>query len=240
VVFRAPPNFPRTAAANDGVVVEPGKVATADLVVVDGRRLWGRVVDADSGQPMPGRQVGYYGPAAPRGGANLGTTTDSKGEFSFRVPAGPSYVYIMDGWGRGAEANVTVPENQDLGPAVLRASARDRYQRDLAIEPFKRIVRPFGPPMVMDSSGSVSGVVVDSAGKPIGGARIFSPGDPPDKFVTSDKNGSFVLSRMPEGSTFGLFACKQGYHAWVGTPRTGDVLRIVLEPKVTTSTAAAK
>jgi beta-lactamase regulating signal transducer with metallopeptidase domain len=58
VIFLAPANSSRTAAANDGVVVEPGRVTTADLVVVDGRRLWGRVVDASSGRPMPGNPVG--------------------------------------------------------------------------------------------------------------------------------------------------------------------------------------
>jgi protocatechuate 3,4-dioxygenase beta subunit len=231
VFFQAPANFAGTAAANDGVIAEPGKVTTADLVVVDGRRLWGRVVDATSGKPMPGVQIGYYGPAAPRSGARcLGRTTDAKGEFSFRVPPGRSYVYIMDGIhsGPGTDANVVVPENQDVGPAVLRVSAKDRIATDFTLveRPVTRVVG-----LVMDSSGSVSGVVVDPAGKPIAGARIFHTGDPPGKFVTSKENGAFVFSGMASGSSFTLVACKQGYHAWAGGPHTGDVLRIVLEPK---------
>jgi hypothetical protein len=54
---------------------------------------------------------------------------------------------------------------------------------------------------------------------------------PPDKFAVSDENGKFVFSGVPEGGIFSLVACRQGYHAWVGAPHTGDVLRIVLKPK---------
>jgi beta-lactamase regulating signal transducer with metallopeptidase domain len=233
VIFESPANSARTAAANDGVLVDPGKVTTADLVVIDGRRLWGRVVNAASGRPMPGIHVGYCGPARPWGGPCLVGTTDANGEFSFRVPPGPSYVYIMDGKhsGPGTNADVVVPENQDFGPTVLRAS----LTRLVAIgvskveRHFRRIEGPLEPPRV-DNGGSVSGVIVDPAGRPIAGARIFHTGHPPDKFVTSDAKGSFVFPEMGGGS-FTLVACKQGYHAWTGGPQTGDVLRIVLEPK---------
>jgi beta-lactamase regulating signal transducer with metallopeptidase domain len=238
VIFLAPANFARTAAANDGVIVEPGKITTADLVVVDGRRLWGRVVDASSDKPMPGIHVGYYGPARPRSGAGcLGTTTDAKGEFSFRVPPGPSYVYIMDGKhsGLGTNADVAVPENQDFGPAVLQASSTGRMATHADVRKVgrtvTRVTRPFAPPPKVDDDGGVSGVIVDPAGEPIAGARIFHTGHPPDKFVTSDANGSFVFSGMGRGGSFSLVACKQGYHAWGGFPHSGAVLRIVLQPK---------
>jgi hypothetical protein len=103
--------------------------------------------------------------------------------------------------------------------------------------PVTRIERHLEPPRI-DDGGSVSGVIVDPAGKPIAGARLFHTGHPPDKFVTSDANGAFVFSGMARGSSFTLVAGKRGYHSWGGFPHSGAVLRIVLEPKLASPRSA--
>lgn len=125
VVFLAGSDTHHTAIANDGVLVESGKAGVADLVVAYAKRLAGRVVDADTDEPMPGIQIGYYGPAAPRSGAMcLSAKTDAKGEFELHVPPGPSHVYVMSGGYRGPvrEADMTVPESQEAAPILFRLS----------------------------------------------------------------------------------------------------------------------
>jgi beta-lactamase regulating signal transducer with metallopeptidase domain len=246
VVFLRRHDSQRTAVADDGVLVEAGKTVTADLVVTDGRRLSGRVVDADTDKPMPGIPIGYYGPAAPRSGAMcLSATTDEKGEFALSVPPGPSYVYVMSGdyTGPVREANVSVPENQDPTPILFRLSKSSRRPtHSIAVES-KEIVRPAEDVAKRRAEGlnrdeCVSGVVVDPAGKPIAGARIFHTGNPPDDYITSDDKGEFVFPGRGRGAMFTLCVFQKGYHVWGGMPTTGDVLNIVLEPKVTTSRLA--
>jgi protocatechuate 3,4-dioxygenase beta subunit len=241
VVFLARHDKRRTAVANDGVLVERGKTANADLVVTDVRRLAGRVIDADTDKAMPDVQIGYYGPAAPRSGAMcLSATTDEKGEFALYVPFGPSYVYVMSGdyQGRVREANVSVPENQDPTPLVFRLSKSSRRPTHTFTVESKEIERPARDAArprarAMNRDECVSGVVVDPAGKPIAGARIFHTGDAPDDYLTSNDNGEFVFPGKGRGSMFTLRVFQKGYHVWGGMPRTGDVLNIALEPKVT-------
>jgi hypothetical protein len=76
-------------------------------------------------------------------------------------------------------------------------------------------------------------VVVDPAGKPIAGARIFNANQAADDYVTSDDKGEFVFP-MKNGSSFALQVYRKGYHVW-SEPLRGWVVTIVLEPKVSTS-----
>lgn len=239
VVFLSRANTYRTAVANDGVLVEPGRTARADLVVTVARRLTGRVVDADTDEPMAGIQIGYYGPAAPRSGAMcLSATTDKRGEFELFVPPGPSHVYVMNGDYRGpvGEANVSVPEGQGAAPILFRLSKVARrstrtFAVDRAIPRRGEAVNPI--PARTNRDDCVSGVIVDPSGKPISGARIFHTGDAPDDYITSDGKGEFVFRPMGRRVSFTLRVFHQGFHVWGGTPKSGDVLSIVLEPKAT-------
>jgi hypothetical protein len=243
VVFLSRSDTHHTAIANDGVLVETGKAAVADLVVTYTKRLAGRVVSTDNDEPMPGVQIGYYGPAAPRSGAMcLSATTDAQGAFELHVPPGPSHVYVMSGTYGAAvrEVNLTVPESQEAAPILFRLSkGNGPPTRTVGVE--KKVVRAVGHsadrrPVSMKRGDPVSGVVVDPSGKPIAGARVFHTADVPDDYITTDDQGKFVFRPMGRGASFTLRVFQQGFHVWGGAPRSGDVLNIVLEPKATTST----
>ena len=180
----------------------------------------------------------------PRSGECLVGTTDANGEFSFRVPPGPSHVYVMDGKhsGPAVERRRHGAGKSGLEPVELQISENRNLRRV-----GKSINRDAGRAgrrqereSVIGGDDSVSGIVVDPSGKPIQAARLFHLAHPPDKFVTTDESGAFVFFGMGQGSSFTLRAFKEGYHVWGGFPRTGEVLRIELEPKVTTSPGAHK
>jgi hypothetical protein len=127
LLFTAPPGRERvTARAVEGLRVRPGADTSADLVAIESRPLHGVVVDRESGQPVVGAQVGCYGPARPHTGpAVMGKKTDDQGRFTFQVPPGEQYVYLMDGsqTGRLSRRTVVVPEQGEIEPLrLLRAS----------------------------------------------------------------------------------------------------------------------
>jgi hypothetical protein len=106
-----------TARAVEGVRVRAGADTPADLVVITSRPLRGVVVDRDTGQPVPGIQVGCYGPARPRSGAAVEShKADDQGRFTFHVPPGEHYVYLMEGdiGSRLAHRDVVVPDQGDI------------------------------------------------------------------------------------------------------------------------------
>jgi hypothetical protein len=87
-----------TARAVECVRVRAGADTPADLTVVEGRPLRGVVVDRDTGEPVPGIEVGCYGPARPRSGAAVESRrADDLGRFMFHVPPGEQYVYLQEG-----------------------------------------------------------------------------------------------------------------------------------------------
>lgn len=90
-----------TAIAIDSLPVVAGQEVTdADLQLIKGSLIKGRVVDEDTRKPIDwaGQRIaiGVYGPARPRtGGGVQGMFVDKKGEFQIQVPAGRNYPYIM-------------------------------------------------------------------------------------------------------------------------------------------------
>lgn len=82
-------------------VVAGEQVTDADLQLIRGGILKGRVVDATTGKPTmwAGGQhitIGVHGPMRPRSGAAVvGQPVDSKGEFQLQLPPGKNYPYIM-------------------------------------------------------------------------------------------------------------------------------------------------
>lgn len=129
VLFTPPPGMPHlTAVAAEAVEVQPGGVTAVDFQVLRGRQVSGKVLNAETNEPLPGVSVGYYGPARPRsGGAIISVSTDAAGNFVLHLPPGESYLYICDSHGAGRESGRTlvIPQDRDPPPVVLLGLARE-------------------------------------------------------------------------------------------------------------------
>jgi hypothetical protein len=91
-----------TAVAIESLPVVAGQDAKdADLRLIKGGFIKGRVVDAATGKPMTRAGetsilIGVYGPMRPRSGTEVvGQHVDGKGEFRIQVPPGKNYPYVM-------------------------------------------------------------------------------------------------------------------------------------------------
>ena len=119
-----------TAAAVAGVTVKTDSATRADLHVIKGRLLTGRVIDGQTGKAVTKCPVGYYGGARPRpGAACMMENTDVDGKFHFYVPAGASYVYIADGQFTGNAASsrdIDIAPDKDPEPLVLTRGPKSR------------------------------------------------------------------------------------------------------------------
>ncbi len=125
------PNEPSlTAKAIEGLEVVLGKPVQANFELTTGRRLSGKVVDVETGQPVAKIHVGYYGQARPTSGAAcLMVRTKADGSFEFRVPPGVSKVYVASGDRQPAidsHRTLEVPADRDLVDIVLQAGPQSR------------------------------------------------------------------------------------------------------------------
>ena len=102
-----------------------GKTHQVDFSLIVGKRLAGRVVDAETNKPIAKCPVNYSGPARP-GPAVLSAETDRNGEFEFFVPPGKSHIYIADNRDQvdGESLDVDVPADNDPEPVVLKAGRK--------------------------------------------------------------------------------------------------------------------
>jgi hypothetical protein len=131
VLFWGIPGRPgATARAVDCVRVRAGADTPVDLTVIEGRPLRGIVVDRETGEPVPGIEVGCNGPARPRSGPAVEHhRADDRGRFTFHVPPGEQYVYLMEMVGglnnRLGHRTVAVPEQGEVGLVrLMRRAAR--------------------------------------------------------------------------------------------------------------------
>jgi hypothetical protein len=112
-----------TARAVEGVRVQAGREARADLRMIEGRRLSGTAVFAATGEPVVGERIMCYNASHPRSGAACQSSfTDDQGRFELFVPPGRAFVYINASAGPGSPAQKTlvVPEDRDPDPVVLK------------------------------------------------------------------------------------------------------------------------
>jgi RNA polymerase sigma factor (sigma-70 family) len=115
-----------TARAVEGLRVRAGADTTVDLTLIEGRPLRGVVIDRETDRPAAGVLVGCYGPARPQSGAAVqNQRTDEQGRFTFYLPAGEQYVYIMDGSssGRLGSQTVVVLDQGEIEPVRLVRSS---------------------------------------------------------------------------------------------------------------------
>lgn len=229
--FDADPSM--TAAADDGIVVEARKVASTQLHLVVGRKVAGKVVDAD-GKPFGDLTVSCHSAARPHSGGVQSVQTKADGSFEFRLPPGRAYVYVSEqlkqtvdnpfGIGRSAGTHLTVSTTEELAPFVLTLRKSEPKFGDpewlRRSTPGTLIVR-------RDGNQDVTGTVVDLSGKPIAGAKVFREDGP---IVTTGDKGEFRIETL-KGTQFVMHAVAPGYHAWFGTPTSGDVLKIVMDAK---------
>jgi len=123
LLFEKAPGRPQaTARTVEGVRVRGGQSTAALMKLIEGRTIRGVVIDRATEQPVAGIQVGCYGPARPRSGAAVQSQrTDSKGAFTFHVPPGEHFVYLMEGTlsTRLSKCTIDVPEQGEVEAVKL-------------------------------------------------------------------------------------------------------------------------
>jgi hypothetical protein len=223
----------KTAVADDGLLVEAGKVTKSALVLQEGRKVQGTVVDA-KGKGVANLTVMCHSPARPQDATALSATTRKDGTFEFYLPPGRAYLYTNQlvarteenpfGVGDSAQALVTVSATEDAAPIKLTLQpSNPRFGDPSWVDqstPGTQIVRRVG-------NQHVTGTVVDPAGKPISGAVVFKEDGP---LVKTNEKGEFRVETL-KGTQFIMHAFAPGHRLWFGTPTSGDVLKIVLQPK---------
>ncbi len=90
----------------------------------------------------------------------------------------------------------------------------------------------FGTIKLTRHTAFLAGVVVDGAGKPLGGAKVFNVGDTPGrKQVSTDEQGRFRLSGLAEGRAY-AYVDAPGCRFTAAAAPTGTAdLKIVLRPQ---------
>lgn len=218
------------AAADQGIDVKAGQTASSSLRLVEGRLLRGLVVNR--GKPVEGEPIGCYSAARPQSTAHVQSTKSAAdGSFEFLLPPGPAHLYTMSGGFTEkkrlyASENAIIPAKGDVPQIMLQLTEKESLfgSTDWVAGTTK------GTEIVRRNAGAyVSGVVVDPDGKPIPKAVLIKAENWDERIWTDDK-GEFNL-KVDRGTQFVFAVHAPGYNVWSGTPTTGDVLKIVLEPK---------
>jgi len=178
------------AAPVDGVKVQAGKSAQANIRLQSGVLLTGTVVDAADGKPLSGLTVLSYPMNAnkPSYNGTVEATTDATGRYRFRVMPGKYNVQVT-GWRLGS-VYISSKENRSGLPVDVKAP------------------QTTAPPLKVTRGLTVTGVVTDAQGKPladqcIGVAPV--PGkhgevDGTFALTLSDGTGHFTVSGLQAGS----------------------------------------
>lgn len=199
------PQTQQAVAPRDGFTVEapPGKLIERDLVLDDGGQVAGVVVD-EQGRPVEGVTVDASSLENDwNWSMDRGAKTDAAGKFTLAgVRPGEYRVTASKGWFETLRKPGTTDDEQHQGEkATVRAGETTRVR--LVIE---------------SQTGTISGVVVDAAGKPVGDAylsaaresdaagarpsnvsatRTWDWGD--DKPTLTNVDGTFTIARLSPG-----------------------------------------
>ena len=213
------------ATAQEALRVRAGEETTADLKVIEGRRLEGVVIDSKTDLPTADVPVGCYGPKHPRSGAAVERKiTDKAGHFVFYVPPGEQYVYVMDGtsFSRLSRSTVVVPEQGEVEMVRLvretRSTAQTGMMQHIAAPDEKKEAVPAkakgaakeakkAEPKAAIKEAEVrvvTGRVSDGEGKPLIGVEVYVDPNSPALFggsrfdsAATDRDGIFVLRGLP-------------------------------------------
>lgn len=222
-----------TAAADDGILVEAGKVSTSELRWTNGRRIEGKVID-QQGEPVKQIAVSVYSPARPISGGVQSVRTKDDGTFALVVPPGRVYVYTQQqtarsqdnplGLGPRAEAVFDLSSSGQETPITLKlGTSPSKFGSD----DWLSRSTPGTTIISQQNKADIQGRVVDEVGTPLAGVRMFKEDG---AIVLTDEIGAFQYP-ADKGTQLVMHAFFPGYHVWTGTPTAGDDLQIVLEKK---------
>jgi RNA polymerase sigma factor (sigma-70 family) len=204
--WTAPGGQHLTARAVEGVRVEAGQDARADLQLLAGRRLQGVVVDGETGKPLAGVRVSYYRTSHPQSGAACqGVGADEQGRFEGYVPPGPVFIYVasIPNPGEGSRRRLVVSEDHDPDPIELRVGGGGPPGQGMVL--LKGAQRPAVPmagrppvPEFGRGDRTVTGHVKDVDGRPVPGLEVVFPSSQ-RVIVATDREGTFILKGLPAG-----------------------------------------
>ena len=170
------------------VDVAAGRQASADLIMIHGGILTGRVRDQETQKGLAGLHVALYGPVKPEKlGAVQAGVTDAQGVYRIRVAPGRQSVYLMD----------EPPEG------YLRPEANPAHTQDIVVGDGRIVTLNIDLPV--DRSPAVSGIVLGPDGKPVSGATVLYPRDGQDlndRAVKSGPDGRFRARDVPPSAEF--------------------------------------
>lgn len=200
-----------TARAAEVDVPESGG-ATADLTLVRGGIVTGRVFDEATAEPFAHVEVGLHGPARPATAAAIeGTHTDAAGRYALRVAPGTQLIYLAG----------PVPDG------YLAPKANPSHTEPIEVAEGQTVTYDF--PLKRDATPPVNGVVVGPDGKPVAGARVLADYGgyaPDDKVVLANAEGRFRLAGAKPGTE--LRARAEGVATIASTPIEKDKAEVTL------------
>ena len=160
-----------------GVIVKARQTADAgDLTVTPGAFLCGRVLDADSGEPVTSGRIHASGPMTPGSRGQFRAPVDEQGRYRLRVCPGEIQIYYGDSGS---------PYSFDHPSETVQVTDAGLDGVDLKVR----------------KADAARGRVVDPDGKPVAGAKVSVSGNYAP--AATDKNGQFTVyvspDRRPEG-----------------------------------------
>jgi hypothetical protein len=208
LLFESSPRGRRfTARAVEGVRVQAGREARADLRMIEGRRLHGTAIYTVDGEPVAGADILCYSASHPLSGAACqGTFTDDRGRFEHFVPPGPALVYLnLSGPGSAGWKVLTVADDRDPGPLILKrghdptARPAPRFAGLVECEVRVRVKADPGDRPATGDDRTLFGRVFDKSGSPLPAIQVhYNHGR---RFFdgATDRLGLFRLPGLPRG-----------------------------------------
>ena len=209
LLARSPKGRSFVAPAIEGVRVEAGEEARADLRIIAGRRLRGIAIHATTGKPL-GRYTGIdcFNASDPRSGLQYShASTDEQGRFEFFVPPGLAWVSIRGNGRDGLDVrrSLDIPVDRDPEPIVLKQEDDPERKRPAKpAPPVEFVVRirvktDAGDRRPSGNERTLTGRVFDQTGSPLVGVKVHH-GDEPNNEAATDRLGVFRLKRLPIGT----------------------------------------
>lgn len=221
----------KTARADCSLQVDAGRRTNSSLRLMSARNISGILID-ENGQPVSGAVVRFKSPSRPFSQPQ-GVRSKSDGSFLFRSAAGHGVLTASikddDNGERKAAVNVAIPEFGKCEPVELQLRAVAPWR--IGSTEWVSETTVGSEVLSQGKEESVTGRVLGADGKPIQGAVVYTRTSEP---AETNESGSFTIKSSRQ-TQFVMYASAPGYCTWVGTPASGDELKIVLNSKVAPS-----